>query len=123
MPPPQAPPTDGRPAIVTDEIVAIAEELVTLMEAGGRAMTAAGTDCDKGAAAVRGMLANMKPLVQRAKKFEAEMADPAAEQWFQARYADRITQSMVGGMMTLASACQGHADFGAAIQEMGQLDK
>jgi hypothetical protein len=118
---PAAPaPAGDRPASVTPEMVAVAEKMIGAMEAMGKDLTAAGTDCAKGAAALKDHAAKLQPIAVEAKKFENK-DDKEAEAWFQANYMPRMMGAM-GGMMSLAQACQADADFAAAMKEMSDLD-
>lgn len=116
-----AAPAGDRPAIVTDEMAGLAEKLVGEMEAMGKGLTAAGSDCAKGAEAIKASMEKMKPIVADAKKHEAAMKDPAAEEWFKKTYESRMMGAM-GGMMTLAAACQSDPAFAEAMKSMGELD-
>jgi hypothetical protein len=120
---PATPPTAAsgeRPATVTDEMVAVADEMVVAMENMGKELTAAGTDCAKGAAGIRNGMTAMKPIAKRAKAF-SNQDDPAAEEWFKTTYMPRMMNAMQG-LMSLAQTCSSDKDFNAALQEMGQMD-
>jgi hypothetical protein len=110
-----------RPAVVTDEMVALADKMVGQMEQMGKDLTAAGEDCTKGADALKSNMGKLKPIAEEAKKHEASMKDPAAEEWFKKTYMPRLMGAM-GGMMTLAQKCQNDAGFAAAMKEMDALD-
>ncbi len=116
-----AAPAGDRPAVVTDEMAALAEKLVGEMEAMGKGLSAAGSDCAKGAEAIKASMEKMKPIAAEAKKHEAAMKDPAAEEWFKKTYESRMMGAM-GGMMTLAAACQSDPAFADAMKSMGELD-
>jgi hypothetical protein len=125
-PPPAEPATPPataageRPASVTDEMVAVADDMVAAMEAMGKELTAAGTDCAKGAAGIRNGLTAMRPIAKRAKAF-GDQNDPAGEEWFKATYMPRMMNAM-SGLMSLSQACSADPDFNAALKEMGELD-
>jgi hypothetical protein len=123
-PPPAAEPApraDGRPEIVTDEMVAIAEDMMVSMDAMGVELAAAGTDCAKGAAALRKGLRAFEPVAERSKAFEEPMKDPAAEAWFKNTYMPRLMHALQP-LMTMAQACSNDQDFAAAMKEMDDLD-
>ena len=120
--PAEPPPAAGDlPEGVTPEMAALAEKMVSAMEGMGKDLTAAGTDCAKGAAAIRGGMAKLQPLVADAKKYEDKMKAPAAEKWFQDKYMGRMMGAM-GGLMSIGQTCGEDADFQAAMKEMEALD-
>jgi len=88
------------------------------MEKMGADVTAAGTNCVMGAAAIRNGTQSLQPIAVRAKAFEKEMETPEAEQWFKDHYMPRLMTAM-GGLMQIAQTCASDKDFNAAMQEMG----
>lgn len=122
--PAQTPPAGGtgygRPASVTDEMIAVMDKVVGAFEALGRDLEAVGTDCAKGAAAMRSHTPKLKALAVEAKKFDEQTRnDQAAEEYFQKTYGDRLVASM-GGLMQLSSSCASDPDFQAASDEFGK---
>jgi hypothetical protein len=112
-----SPRADGRPAIVTDEMVALADDMMVAMTAMGTELAAAGTDCARGAAVMRSANRTLAPLTERSKAFDEPMRDPAAEAWFKETYMPRLMAAMQP-LMTMAQSCSNDPDFTAAMQEL-----
>lgn len=91
-----------RPASLSDEDIAIADQVVAGIEKMTNAIATAGADCPKVAAAIKAMSGDMAAIAERGKKLDAKMAsDEPAKKWFEATYAPKV-MSLMGKVMNNA---------------------
>jgi hypothetical protein len=84
-----------RPASLSDADIALADKLVGTIEKMATAISDAGTDCPKVAAAIKSMSAEMTSVAEQGKKLDERISgDEAAKKWFEATYAPKVMATM-----------------------------
>lgn len=106
-----------RPASITDAHIATADKLVGVMTELGGALTAAGTDCKKAAAAISAAAPKMKAIEAEGEAMRnVTQNDKAAQQWFMANYVPKLMAPMAP-MQQLSQTCKDDPDFNKALSE------
>ncbi len=110
-----ADPSAPAPAVSDADFEAIMNKGMVMFESMGKAVEAAGTDCDKGSDGLEQVMADNQDFIAKAKALGTSM-DSKAEEWMKA-HNDAITAHM-GKVMAMAESCQSNAKFTATMKKL-----
>jgi hypothetical protein len=106
-----------RPASVTDQDVALADKMVSLMEKLSTNVVDAGTDCAKVAAAIKSIGVELSSVMNEGKKMEERLkGDEAAKKWFEGTYAPKVMGPMTKLMGSPCANDKGVQEAMAALK-------
>src|SRR4029079_12294042 len=101
-----------------DQMVALADKMMTVLDQTGKDLSAAGKDCKKAAAAIKQAAANLQPIKEEGDKLkDLTTKDPEVKKWFEANYQKKIMDAMMP-LMQVAQTCGKDPGFTAAMKEM-----
>lgn len=85
----------ARPATITDEMVAVTDDVVAALGKLANDMDAVKADCSKAAQVIRASYEPAKVLAARSARFKgATDRDPAAVKWLEQTYGDRFADAI-----------------------------
>jgi len=88
-PTPTPTPTGERPAVVTDEVVALADQLAAIIDRMATGLAATGGDCARGTALLKSMRAD-RAIEKVAKRFAELSTNTEVMTWFQTHQMKRL---------------------------------
>jgi len=116
--PPANAPTGDRPAGVTQELLALTDQVMVMLDRLATGLAAMNSDCARGTGFLKTLAAD--PAIGKlSKRFQELTKDPAVMSWLQANRMTKVMDSITK-MQPILTRCMSDPAFEAALKSLAQ---